>query len=364
MQKDIKLISYALLGIIVASCAGKKEQKEVAVRPVMYQEVTPGGGFQERVFSGTSKSGTETKLSFKVAGNISSLNAKVGQQVKKGQIIASLDDADFQLQYEQADASVKNADAQEKQAKSNFERVRSLYENGSTSLSDYESAKANYESAKANESSAKKSRKLNQAQLNYTKLYSPVAGKIATVDIEVNENVSAGQQIILLDSEGDLEVSLGIPESFISNINVRDVVNISFASLEGQTFKGAVSEVSFSISSQTSTYPVVITVEGDTRAIRPGMAASVTFKMGNQNETNEDKLVVATQAVGADGQGNFVFVLEKADQYYLAKKRPVTIGKLSSTGFEITDGLEEGELVATAGLQTLLDGMKVKLFEN
>ena len=346
------------------ACGSKKEEKKEIVRPVLYQEVIPGGGVQTRTFSGTAKSGTETKLSFKVAGNIQSLRVKVGQEVSRNDLIATLDDSDLQLQYEQNDASVKNADAQEKQAKSNYERVRSLYENGSTSLSEYESAKASYESAKAQESSAKKSRKLAKAQLDYARLYAPVSGKIATVDAEVNENVASGQEIVVLSSEGDLEVNLGLPESYISNVNVLDKVDVVFSSSSSQTFTGVVSEVSFSISSQTSTYPVVVKIEGDTRSIRPGMAASVTFKINTASVSQPDLLIVPGQAVGEDENGNFVFTLEVNDDHYLAKRRSVNIGQLTSNGFEIVDGLEEGELVATAGLQTLLDGMKVRLFQN
>lgn len=361
---NIQSTIYFALAAMLFACGGKKEEKKEVVRPVLYQEVIPGGGVQTRTFSGTAKSGTETKISFKVAGNIQSLRVKVGQEVSRNDLIATLDDSDLQLQYEQNDASVKNADAQEKQAKSNYERVRSLYENGSTSLSEYESAKASYESARANESSAKKSRKLAKAQLGYTRLYAPIRGKIATVDSEVNENVSSGQQIVVLSSEGDLEVNLGLPESYISNVNVLDKVDVVFSSQTAETFVGVVSEVSFAISSQTSTYPVVVKIEGDTKSIRPGMAASVTFKINTTSVSEPDLLIVPGQAVGEDEKGNFVFTLEANDDHYLAKRQTVNIGQLTSNGFEIVDGLEEGELVATAGLQTLLDGMKVRLFQN
>ncbi len=353
-----------IIMILMFACTSKVEEKTELIRPVMYQKVVPGGGVQLRSFSGTAISGTETRLSFKVSGNIQSLRVKVGQEVNKNALIATLDDSDLELQYEQADASVKNADAQEKQTKSNFERVRALYENGNTSLSDYESAKAAYESAKANESSAKKARKLARAQLGYTKLYSPVAGAIATVDAEVNENIQAGQQIVMLSSEGDLEVNLGLPESFISNVNVQDQVEVVFPALPNQTFTGVVSEVSFAISSQTSTYPVVVKILGDMTDIRPGMSATVTFKINTASITQPDLLFVPGQAVGEDEDGNFVYALENEDEFYLARRRAVTVGNLTVNGFEIMDGLEEGELVATAGLQTLLDGMKVTLYEN
>lgn len=355
---------FTLLVLVAfyCGCSGKKEEKKEILRPVQYEKVVPGGGAKQRVFSGTAKSGTETKLSFKVNGNIERLIVKVGEHVNAGGLIATLDNSDLQLQYEQQDAAVKNADAQEKQAKSNFGRVRSLYENGNAALSEYESAKAQFESAKANESSAKKARKLAEAQLSYAKLRAPVKGKVATVNAEINENVQAGEQIVMLSSEGDLEVNLGVPESFISRINVLDKVKVEFSSNRGQQYTGVVSEVSFSINDETSTYPVVVKLDGNTSDIRPGMAANVTFDFASENQS--ELLIVLAKAIGEDQEGNFAFVLEQENDYYLAKRRTLKIGQLTPQGFEILEGLEEGEVIATAGLQTLLDGMKVKLFDN
>lgn len=364
MWKLNYLLILPLAISILAGCGAKQEIPQEVIRPVVYQKVVPGGALQKRTFSGTAVSGTETSLSFRVSGNIRSLRVNVGQQVYKNTLIATLDDADYELQYEQTDASVKQADAQEEQAKSNFERIRTLYENGNLALSDYESAKATYESARASESSAKKARKLAKAQLKYTKLYSPVAGKIATTDAEVNENVSAGQQIVLISSESDMKVNLGLPESFISTVHVQDEVEVTFSALEDRSFKGVISEVSYAISKQTSTYPVVVKLDGDTKQIRPGMAASVTFSINTESITNPDLLLVPSQAVGEDETGNFVYALQASDDHYLATRRSVVVGQLTYGGFEILEGLEEGELVATAGLQTLLDSMKVQLFNN
>ena len=357
-----KITFLSLLITCCISCGTTEEQKAEVIRPVKYQKVVPGGGLQTRSFTGTSVSGTETRLSFKVGGTVNSLRVKIGEEVNKNTLLATLDDSDYELQYEQSDAAVKNADATEEQAKANYERVRSLYENGSTSLSNFESAKAAYESAKANESSLKKSRKLAKAQLEYTRLYSPIRGKISSVDAEVNENVAAGQQVLILSSEGDLEVNLGVPESFIASINVQDVVSISFSAAPGQTFRGVVSEVGFNINSQTSTYPVVIKLDDPENQVRPGMAASVTFE--KRADHPEELLLVPAQAVGEDENGNFVYTLIAEDEFYLIQRQTVTVGTLTGEGFQITDGLVEGDLIATAGLQMLLEGMKVRLYEN
>ena len=94
------------------------------------------------------------------------------------------------------------------------------------------------------------------------------------------------------------------------------------------------------------------------------MAASVTFSINTESITNPDLLLVPSQAVGEDENGNFVYALQASDDHYLATRRSVVVGQLTYGGFEILEGLEEGELVATAGLQTLLDSMKVQLFNN
>ena len=359
MTKSI-LYTVLVFGILLNTGCSKKQEIPESIRPVKYDRVTIGGAFRERVFTGTAKAGTEIRMSFKVGGTINKFNLSVGQTIKKNQLIAIIDDSDFVLEYDKANAAVKNADVQEQNSKSNFERMRKLYENGNTSLNEYEAAKAQYESAQANKSSALKARRLAKSQLDYTKLYAPVSGVVATVDIENNENVQVGQQIVMLQTEGDLEVSVGAPESFISQIKVQDEVEITFSSIPGATYKGIVSEVSFTINKETSTYPLTIQLLEESSAIRPGMAANVKFKFANESNANE--IIVNTNAVGQDQKGNFVFVLEPMEgEFFKANKTYVEVGKLKTNGFEIKSGLVGNEMIATAGLQTLLDGMKVKL---
>ncbi|MEM9022454.1 MAG: efflux RND transporter periplasmic adaptor subunit [Bacteroidota bacterium] len=355
---------FVLPLFVLMACGDNEAPPVEKIRPVRYAEASFGGINQSHTFSGTASSGSETNLSFKVSGSIATLPVKVGQEVNKKTLIATLDASDYVLELDRSEANVRDAVAQEKQAKSNFERVRQLYENGNESLSEYESAKASYESAQANASSAKKERNLSRLQLSYTKLYAPITGTIATVDAEVNENVTNGQTVVVLNSEGDLEVQLGLPESYISNVAVQDRVKVVFSALEGKEYEGVLSEVSYSISSQTSTYPVVVKLQGETSAIRPGMAATVTFDKGEPDPDKVDKLIVPASAVGEDDGGNFVYLIVPEDSAYVARRQSITVGSLTSAGFEVKDGVAQGDLVATAGLQNLLDGMKVQLFQQ
>ena len=72
-------------------------------------------------------------------------------------------------------------------------------------------------------------------------------------------------------------------------------------------------------------------------------------------------MVVPANAVGEDGNGRFVFIIEESDEMTTVNKQPITIGNLTPEGFEVVSGLRIGQKIATAGLQTLLDGQEVKL---
>ncbi len=92
------------------------------------------------------------------------------------------------------------------------------------------------------------------------------------------------------------------------------------------------------------------------------MAASVTFDFSAAHESLEGVITVPIAAVGEDGDGNFVFLIETLDnQMGIARKTTIEIGNITGSGFEVKSGLKAGQTIAVAGLQTLLDGQKVKL---
>ena len=92
------------------------------------------------------------------------------------------------------------------------------------------------------------------------------------------------------------------------------------------------------------------------------MAARVTFDFSDDDLESSKKLVVPIKAVGEDAKGNFVFLIDSQDNKTgVVKKQTIEIGQITANGFEVTNGLEQGQRIATAGLQTLLDGQKVKL---
>lgn len=361
MKVVIKTIFILIVSITFFSCKEEPKVIKEILRPVKYKQIGFTSSDLARTFNGTAKTDKEIKLSFRNNGIITKFLIKVGKPVKRGQLLAQLDNVQARLSYQQALTSLNTAKSQKNTAKSSYDRIRSLYEKGSVSLSEFESAKNSYVSANDSYVSAQKSVTLQQDQLNYGRIYAPETGIIASVNTEVNENVTAGQLIGVLNAGNKMEVSVGIPESVINSINKGMKTTVSFSSLGSEKFKGKVTEVSPAIDQNTATYLTKIEIEDNKNKIKSGMAADVTFDF--KNKLNSEGLLIAPlKAVGEDSNGRFVFVIKSEDgKVGIVMKQKVTIGKLSSKGFEILEGLNPGQKIATAGLQTLLNGQKVKL---
>ena len=338
MKNRALTFGLLLVTVFFMSCSEKKKEEKPPVRPVSYQEVGFLGGESTRTFSGTANTEKVINLSFRNNGIITEFNLKIGQTVKNGQLLAKLDNVQSRLNYENSLSSLNSAKSQMNTAKLSLDRVRSLYEKGSTSLSDYEAAKNQYRTAVDTYESAKRSVAIQQEQIRYGFIYAPENGVIAAVNAEIEENVSAGQNIAVLNAGVDMKIELGIPENVINQVKKDMTVVIIMSSLEGQEFTGRITEVSPSIDPNSSTYPVSVKIINPSKEIRSGMAANVTFEFGSIQSS-----------------------IEESESKSIVKKHAVTVGNLTSEGFAVKTGLSAGQKIAIAGLQTLLDGQEVKL---
>lgn len=368
------------LALLATSCGGKETTTvvEKIVRPVQYAQIQSGHSHGVSTFNGVAQAEKEANLSFKVGGNIRSLNVKVGDKVNRGQLLATIDASDYSIQADQAKASTKGAEANVKSAqtqmqiaKSTYERIERLYENGSVAVAEFDQAKSQYDAAKSQleaartqVTSANKQVQAASNQVNYTRLYAPYSGIITEQMMELNELAGAGSPIFKINSVGKPEVNVGIPENYISRIKKGLPAKINFSVIGDQSFDGKVSEISYATQGGT-TYPAIVKLINPNNNIRPGMAATVSFDFGHDHEAEDhNKVVAPMSAVGEDQNGNFVFVLKPANgDEYTAVKTKVTVGGMDGSGFEVKAGLNAGDLIATAGLSSLLDGMTVKLLK-
>jgi multidrug efflux system membrane fusion protein len=352
---------FAMLAavLVLTGCEDEPEDPEV-IRPVRYVVVEGHDSATRRTFSGVAKSGQESRLSFQVSGQVLEVPISVGDKVKKGETIARMDAADFALQLQNAQASAAQSRAQERNAKATYERTRALYENQNASRQDLDADRTGYESGRAGLESANQQIRLRQRQLGYTHLRAPEPGVIATVDIEVNEYVQAGELVATLLAGDQIEVSIPVPASVIRSIEKGAEAKARFNSLEGKTFNGKVTEVGVSSAGGVTTFPVTVRLTEGQDQVRAGMAAEVTFIFASLKEG--PKYALPISAVGEDREGRFVFMLQNvSDGLGIVTRSPVEVGDILSNGIEILSGVNPGDLVVTAGVSRIYDGLEVRV---
>ena len=349
-----------LLGVSFTACGGAPPPPETQPRLVRYQKVSVAEAGRLRSFAGIARSETNPRLSFKVEGTIINLPAKVGQRVAAGEVMAEIDPTDYHLNLQDAEAGRRRAQAEARNAEAGFRRTRDLYENGNASRTDYDSARAGSESSQAGVESAEQRLELARRRLDYTKLRAPSAGLIASVSAVVNENVLAGEEILMfLDTGSSMEVEIAMPESLIARCKRGDPVSVRFDALPGDILPATVTEVGVATTGSGTTFPVTVRLSSTDPNIRSGMAAEVEFRF--ERRATAGRLQLPSHAVGEDREGRFVFVIEASGEGRgVARRRSVEIGELTATGLEIVSGLEDSDHIVTAGIASLSDGETVR----
>ncbi len=344
---------------LLFACERAAPPEEPRLRPVRFVMVSDDSGARDRSFSGTSKSTRESRLSFKVSGTVIEVPAQIGQRLDAGDLIARLDAATYSLQVQRAQASLVEAQANERNAAANYERTKGLYANNNASRHDLDVARAQAESVTAQVRSVAKALEIARLNESYTELRADTECSIASMDIEVNENVSSGQQVAVVSCGDRFEVEIDVPESLIASFDEYTPVQITFGAIPGAKFSGAVTEVAVASVDSTATFPVVVKIAERHPSLRSGLAADVVFQFDTLAATGSVVLPVA--AVIRDPAGTFVYVAtptEVAGQARIRRK-PVMLGELTQSGIEVLDGLTTGDRVVTAGLSVIRDGQRV-----
>ncbi len=335
------------------------ENKPV-IRPVVTYKVQDFVEGRIRTFTGTAKAALKSYLSFRVGGEITQVNISVGDYVKAGKEIASLDASDFKMRVQQHEAELARVEAAVIEAEASYDRILQLYKKQIITKAEMDAAKAKYDSTIAQKDSAIEALKLSRKQMAYTSLKSPIKGDISEVLIEAHQVVQAGQTIAAITSRGPIEMEISVPARLITRINKGAKATVQFDALPDNIYQAKVKEVS-ATASESSTYPVTLKLMKTGNKVKPGMVGEAKFML---TATDGDfRVVVPAEAVvGAPGKKYFVWVV--ALETKTVAKQPVTIGNLTSEGLQIKAGIEPGTLIVTRGVNRMEDGMQVRLLEE
>jgi membrane fusion protein, multidrug efflux system len=355
------LIISLISSLFYFSCSKKSGdyQKEV-VRPVKYTIVQATSAKTSREYSGVVTAQTASKLSFKISGNVLENSSYLGQTVKKGQVLMELDKSDIRLEITSFTSRYSEAQAKFKSIKSDHGRMELLYENNNLSKSDLEKSMAQYNVMKAKLKTIESKINLLKLKLSYADLVAPYSGVISRVLIEKNENVSAGRPVIILESSKIPVIKIQVSENVISKIKSGQKVNIFIEALKRQ-FSGTIKEVGISSDKLRTLYPVVVSLTNADSQVLSGMSAKVGLNWGRHDFNKSAQIILPSHSIEKNNNGTFVWLASKSNKGLLkVMRRKVTIGGPMPGGIQVLSGVRSGEMIITAGISKLTEGMIVR----
>jgi RND family efflux transporter MFP subunit len=344
-----------LLALVLALAGCNPQDARVEIRPVRAVPVDPKPILDDRQAVGEVKPRYESDLSFRVDGKLVSRRVDIGVSVKEGDTLATLDVQDYQNKLNSAEADVAAAEAAFVEAQSTESRLGKLVKNGWTPQANYETALHNLRAAEAKLASAKASLALTRDQLNYTELKAEFDGVITAVGAEAGQNVSSGQMVVKLARLTDKDGVFNIAETaLLDHRNEGAEVIVWPLSNPRLTVEGMVREVSPVADATTRTYTVKITLKDPPPSLRFGMS------IGGRWNGNTAPVVALPLSVVFEKNGSpAVWLFDP--QSGSATLKPVTVARYEADTVVIAGGLARGDLVITAGINTLREGQKVRL---
>ena len=349
-----KYILVFLLIFLFTAC--KKEAKEEMIRAVKIQEINSMQDENFNVeFPAQISPSQKTVLAFKYAGKIKSINFESGDFVKKGQVIAVIDDTDYKVnldvfskKYEAAKAVAQNAEQQ-------FARAETLYKGDALAKKDYDNALMQRNVAISTFKEASAGLQNARNTLNDTKIVAPYDGYIDKKVVDVGTVVPEGGPVVSFISNEITDISV--------NASVRDIEYIKNA--ENIVFKDSGSDKIYSLKiksiaqnpdSINLTYPVIFTFSelSENDKFLSGQTGTVTIAVKNKEK---EEILIPINAIFED-KGSNVYLFKDGK----AIKTPIELGELRETDkISVVKGLKTGDKVIVAGVSKLADGDKVKL---
>lgn len=408
------IIIAALIGLSKSGMIGNKDEgKEIEISKVVastiIETVSATGKIQPEI---------EVKISPEVSGEITLLNVKEGQVVKKGDLLVKINPDLYTSSYNRSvsnlsgtKAGLTQSEASFKEAKANYDRSKTLYDKGVISKSDWDKAIASFEVAKASKQNAyytvqSASASVNEAKdnLGRTTIYAPADGTISVLNVELGERVlgtqqMAGTELLRVANLNNMEVEVDVNENDIVKIKIGDEANVEVDAYLKKQFKGVVTSISNSASStltsdQVTNFKVKVRIlkesyqdllEGKPNTyspFRPGMTATVDII--TTTKTNVLAVPISAVVVKSDTTAVKEFKVEdpnedkketpKSDKKFecvfvkvgdKAKIRIIKTGIQDDTNIEVMSGLKSGDVVITGPYTTvskeLNSGDKVKI---
>lgn len=357
----ISLVIIVIIGFVTVNSLYKQDKVDNTniIRPVRTVKVEHKIAGQSLSLTGEILAKNEIDLSFRTDGKLIERLVSVGDMVSIGQTVARIDPQDAKDNLIGAKSSLTAAQASLTQAVSNEARQKILLSKGVITNAKYEDALTQLQSAQAKVEGTTAS--LNQAQnrLEYTNLQIDIAGIVTAIKAEAGETVKTGQIIMRVATDEGRDAVFNVPEQLFQNKPTSGVLSIEVSLSHDPRIKtiGVVREVSPQADSITRTFTVKVGLNNPPEELKLGstVTGSVTLNKGSVIE-------LPVMSLNKSSSGPAVWVVNKEDNTVSLKN--IKVIAYNQDSVIVSEGLENGEIVVTAGVHSLYPGQQVKLVEN
>jgi len=340
-----RLVVVAVAVALAVGCRDKKGATAFTPPPVPVEvaEATRGEVKETLHALGTVEAAEQVKVTVEIDAIARALPFEEGRLIRKGQVLALLNDSELA-------AEARRAEAIRDQARLTSERFDQLSREKIASSQDRDSARAALQVAQANV-------RLAQARLGKTRVVAPFSGVVGSRLVSPGAYLRAGDAITELARIDTVKVAFAVPERYLADLRRGASVTVTTVAFPGKEFEGTVNVVDPILDPGTRSARLTAAIPNADGELRPGMSADVTAVLAERPQA----VTVPDEAVFAEGDRNFLFVVQPDSTVV---RRAVKLGARQPGRVEVQEGLQGGEKVVRAGHQKLFEGAKVSPVES
>jgi RND family efflux transporter MFP subunit len=383
VRTAIRLPKPLLIGSAIVAAlttfGGCSEEKTVEKpkTPVRVTPVSLAGGASGIRYSANVTANAQVNLAFKSGGYVEAITQRkgadgrarpleAGDVVSSNEVLAKVRESEYFDRVAQATAQVAQAKAGAQKSRLDFDRASNLFASNSMTKAQYDAAKASDDANAAALKNAEAAASQAQTALGDCTLRAPMTGWVLERDVEVGSLVGSGTQAFVVADTRVVKVVFGVPDTMIQRIRLGDQQAITTLTLPGE-IRGRVTSISPSADPKSRVFAVEVSIPNADNRLKPGMIA--TLSLGIDKATREAAtVVIPLSAVVRSSKtvGSFaVFVVSPEAGNVaggaVAHERDVQVGDTIGNNIAVTQGLQPGEHVVSAGATEIRDGEQVRV---
>ena len=339
---------------LLAGCGQQVPTATQEVRPVRALTVEKRAAGEPVILTGRIEAEDEVSLAFRISGRVLKSDLNAGDQVKAGQVVASLESQNELNALRAAQANLAAAQGQLTQARNHFERQDTLLKQGWTTRANHDQATQARQTAQSQVDAAEAQLKAAHDVVGFTELKADAPGVVTATGARAGEVVQAGQMIIRLARKDGRDAVFDVPAQVIRTAPSDPEITVNLTDDRSVVARGRVREVAPQANPSTRTFEVKVGLTDPPAAMRLG--ATVAGRMETEAQAT---IEIPATALTKFNQQPAVWVVDPAS--HTVSIRNVDVLRYGQAMVALSGGLDAGETIVTAGVQALHPGQLVRL---